>query len=156
MNFNKELVKIERKSIQKKSAILKRIKSALDSKEVQGAIEKMYREFEAETECISYGWDDAKRGVSFISGTRVRLEKLSLITYVDYDVISDIADGITGQEITKEYKKEYTYNGITFILIHTAYAKIPEEEMTLLKLLGKVEVSYNEPSVSESVFCEFG
>lgn len=79
-------------------------------------------------------------------GFRVPYNKIAhLTTEIAYD-----------NSITARFSKEYTFQGITFVISDYLTAEIPEEELTLLELLGKVEVTIEEAQPSKTtktIFC---
>ena len=74
-----------------------------------------------------------------------------------YNEIAHLAtDIIIDNRIKAKFIKEYTFRGITFVIDDYLVADIPKEELTLLELLGKIDVKVVEaqPStITKSIFC---
>ncbi len=76
---------------------------------------------------------------------------------IEYDTIADKVTEITyDNSINAQFTKTYQYKDVTFRISDYLNAKIPEEELALLELLGKVEITITEaqPSkVEKTIFC---
>ena len=84
----------------------------------------------------------------------ISIETIDVPYYTDYDNICSKATNITyNNSIEYNYKEQIEIEGITFYVECYQSAKIPDEEMILLKHLGKVEERFIESKVETSIFC---
>ena len=76
---------------------------------------------------------------------------------VDYDLIVDKTTQIhMGDQIKLEILLETKINGVNFCIDDYVVAYIPDEEMRMLEIMGKVVSRMDEATISKSVFCPYG
>jgi hypothetical protein len=87
----------------------------------------------------------------------VKINSIGIGYTESYDEIAHIVTDLHYDNIIRaQFKKEYIFKDVTFIIDDYLVANIPEEELLLLELLGKVEVTITkaQPStVTKSIFC---
>ena len=87
----------------------------------------------------------------------IKVNSIGIGHFKPYKEIAHLITSITyDNKIKADFKKEYTFRGVTFIIDDYVMAEIPEEELILLELLGKVTVTVIEaqPStITKSIFC---
>jgi len=87
-------------------------------------------------------------------GLDVILDGVPLPYNTDYDNIAHKIDLLYGKNKAEaSFERSIKYKGICFITREAQIATIPEEEMELLKSLGKVEVEIIEASEETRIFC---
>jgi len=87
----------------------------------------------------------------------VNIDSLIIGYYKQYSEIAHILTSIyDGATVKAEFERKYIFRGVTFEINNWLIATIPEEELILLELLGKVETTIikAQPStIVKSVFC---
>ena len=87
--------------------------------------------------------------VSLFDKISVKVNNPSIGYSKGYNEIAHLATGIVGSSYIKaEFTKEYAFRGIIFIIDDYLVATIPEEELTLLDLLGKIETTVTKAQPS--------
>lgn len=70
------------------------------------------------------------------------------------DIEDKINDLNYGTSVRYVFRKEYKYKGIIVYSNKEQSPALPEEEIALLKNLGKIKDSFTESSSSVSILCE--
>jgi len=103
-------------------------------------------------------------GVFFIPTQKVSLNEIFKVKVLidstgigyqqPYEKIAHLATDLwLNNQIQAKFTKEYTFQDISFRISDYLAAPIPEEEMLMLELLGKVDIQVTTSTTTKSVFC---
>lgn len=74
---------------------------------------------------------------------------------VEYDRLADIVNEMGyGTEVKFVHSEIKVLNGVTFKISDYLSADLPEEEISTLRILGKIESKMTEPRIEHTMLCE--
>ena len=148
-----EALQCKKEFLDRENSLFKNLKKALRNPECFPKLKKLVSDM-----LVDAGVEDTGDAEIRVVGSKVRIiPDVSIFWKAGYEEIAHKVNDIGwGKTVSYKYYKEEVIDGIVFYVTYTKEAELPDEEVELLKGLGKLNIVHEEAREAHdeiSIFC---